>query len=78
VLVNQLQKNSFSYTQQPRISRDGCYVSPGGEINRETDGYPGVWDLKTKTRVLIQSTESDLSDRERDEEVSLKCKELFQ
>jgi hypothetical protein len=78
VPVNRLQKNSFSYTLQPRISRDGRYVSSDGEINCKADSYPGVWDLKTKKRLVIQSAGSDLSDRERDEEISLKCKKLFQ
>ena len=76
--VQRLQKNSFSYTQQPRISRDGRYVSPDGEFNCKTDGYPGVWDLKTRKRLMIQSTESDFSDRQHDEEISSKCRELFE
>lgn len=54
------------------------YVFPDGEINCKTDGYPGFWDLKTKKRMPIQSAESDLSDRQRNEEISSKCKELFQ
>ncbi|MFL9877152.1 hypothetical protein PQR63_02065 [Herbaspirillum rhizosphaerae] len=72
-----LQKNSFSYTRQPRISRNGRYVSPDGEMNCRDDSYPGVWDLKMKKKVLIRSAAGNLSDSQRDAEIQMKCENLF-
>ena len=54
--LSQLQKFGFSYDEsraRGKISLDGNYVSPNGEINCGVHAYPGVWDIKHNRRVIV-------------------------
>ncbi len=53
--LNQLQRYGFSYDEsraRGRISLDGRYVSPNGEIDCGANAYPGVWDILKNRKVV--------------------------
>lgn len=54
----QQQRQAFSYADDTgpfaMISRDGRYVDPSGRLDCSADAYPGVWDLATKKKVVVE------------------------
>lgn len=55
---------------QGKISLNGEYVAPNG-VGCTADSYPGVWDIKLKKKVIIQSPDSSM------DEIDKKCEDLF-
>ncbi|SOY60902.1 hypothetical protein CBM2586_A120079 [Cupriavidus phytorum] len=48
--LTKLQEYGFSYDEsraRGKVSPDGNYVAPNGEIDCSAHAYPGVWDIKT-------------------------------
>ncbi len=57
-----LAEESFAYSaiQGPfaKISPDGRYVAPDGDISCDADAYVGVWDITNKERVIVDQTQT--------------------
>ena len=64
-----LHRNGFPYYQKPRISPDGRYVSPNGNLGCGLDDYPGVWDIRKKIKIVIDENDP--------EDAQIRCKNLF-
>lgn len=66
------QQQAFSYADETgpyaKISRDGVYVSSSGEVDCSRDAYPGIWNLATHQKVVLQGT---------NEAVQMSCAALF-
>lgn len=53
--LEQLQKYGFAYDgsrAKGRLSADGRFASPNGEIDCGPDSYPGVWDIGANRKVV--------------------------
>lgn len=53
--LEQLQKYGFTYDgsrAKGRLSVDGRFASPNGEIDCGPDSYPGVWDIGANRKVV--------------------------
>ena len=54
----QQERQAFSYADDTgpfaTISRDGRYVDPSGRLDCSADAHPGVWDLVTKKKVVVE------------------------
>lgn len=53
--LEQLQKYGFAYDgsrAKGRLSSDGRFASPNGEIDCGPDSYPGVWDIGANRKVV--------------------------
>jgi len=56
--VNQSKRTAFSASGDAGasvISPDGRYVAPNGQMDCGDDAYPGVWDIQTNKRVVVDS-----------------------
>nr|WP_147308969.1 hypothetical protein [Cupriavidus taiwanensis] len=54
--LRKLQEYGFSYDEsraRGKISPDGNYVAPNGEIDCSVHAYPGIWDIKGNRRVRV-------------------------
>lgn len=67
------EHQSFTYADDvgpfPIISLDGRYLAPSGQIDCGVNSYPGVWDLKNRTKVSLPGSREDLE---------LACQDLFE
>jgi hypothetical protein len=67
------QQQAFSYADEAgpyaKISRDGRYVAPNGEVDCSRDAYPGIWNLATGQKVVLAGTPDS---------VQSSCKALFE
>jgi hypothetical protein len=68
--LKELQKSGFSYSQHPKISENGRYISPSGDVMCGVNDYPGIWDMETKKRVVFADAYSNA--------VQSKCEKLFE
>lgn len=53
--LEQLQKYGFAYDDsraKGRLSADGRFASPNGEMDCGPDSYPGVWDISANRKVV--------------------------
>lgn len=74
-LTDQALRQSFTYDADANVptfakfSPDGRYVSPGGEPDCSADAHPGVWDLKTRKKVVLQGDTASSN---------IQCRKLFE
>lgn len=58
--LEKLQEQGFSYdpnTDQPKLSPNGTYAAPNGDVDCSEHAYPGVWDIKRNLRVIMRGSQ---------------------
>lgn len=66
VPIATLQEQGFSYdpnTDQPKISPNGTYAAPNGEMDCSEHAYPGVWHIKRNQRVIMHGAQEMIKTR---------------
>jgi hypothetical protein len=70
---SQRLRQAFVYEEDggpsAKISRDGRYATVSGVVDCSEDAFPGVWNLQTKSRVVLKEPAAP---------GNLKCKALFE
>ena len=58
--IGKMQQEAFNYSDEflsrPKISLNGHYVAPAGDVDCSAQSHPGVWDIEKNKKVIFPQT----------------------
>ena len=69
--IQKMQQEAFPYSDdfayRPKISPNGRYATPDGDVDCSPQSYPGVWDIEKNKKVIFSQTSTS----------AVECEALF-
>lgn len=66
--IRKVQQEAFPYSDdfayRPKISPNGRYATPDGDVDCSPQSYPGVWDIEKNKKVIFSQTSASVAECE--------------